>query len=127
MKSRIASLLFNQVGVLLGLILLALTAYVIIGRPAWAMDPLRSAASGVLSGIGASLVLILAWAVWIGWLLSRGARALFRKWRYALGFGLLALGASSVLSYFSVGFPLIGDSPLGGALEVKSIFPKTSP
>ena len=115
MKSRIASLLFNQVGVLLGLILLALAAYVVIGRPAWAVDPLRSAASGVLSGMGASLILMLAWAVWIGWLLSRGARSLFRKWRYALGFGLLALGASSVLSYFSVGFPLVGESALGGS------------
>ena len=115
MKSRIASLLFNQVGVLLGLILLALAAYVVIGRPAWAVDPLRSAASGVLSGMGASLILMLAWAVWIGWLLSRGARSLLRKWRYALGFGLLALGASSVLSYFSVGFPLIGESALGGS------------
>ena len=115
MKSRIASLLFNQVGVLLGLILLALTAYVVIGRPAWAVDPLRSAASGVLSGMGASLILMLAWAIWVGWLLSRGARALFRKWRYVLGFGLLALGASSVLSYFSVGLPLAGESPLGGA------------
>ena len=115
MKSRIASLLFNQVGVLLGLILLALTAYVVIGRPAWAVDPLRSAASGALSGTGASLILLLAWAGWAGWLLSRGARKFFRKWRYVLGFGLLALGASSVLSYFSVGFPLIGESPLGGA------------
>lgn len=114
-SSRLGSLLFNQVGVLLVLILMALTAYVVIGRPPWAIDPLRSAASGVLSGVGASLVLIVAWAVWIVWLLSRGPGETLRKWRYAIGFGLLVLGASSLLSYFSVSFPLIGESPLGGA------------
>ena len=114
-SSRLGSLLFNQVGVLLVLILMALTAYVVIGRPPWAIDPLRSAASGVLSGVGASLVLIVAWAAWIVWLLSRGPGETLRKWRYAIGFGLLVLGASSLLSYFSVSFPLIGESPLGGA------------
>lgn len=108
-------LLFNQVGVLLVLILMAMTAYVVIGQPPWAIDPLRSAASGALIGVGASLVLIIAWAVWIAWLLSRGPGETLRKWRYAIGFGLLVLGASSALSYFSVSFPLVGESPLGGA------------
>ena len=109
------SLLFNQVGVLLVLILMALTAYVVIGQPPWAIDPLRSAASGILSGVGASLVLLAAWAVWIVWLLSRGPGEALRKWRYAVGSALLVLGASSALSYFNVSFPLIGESPLGGA------------
>ncbi|MDE2836478.1 MAG: DNA translocase FtsK [Chloroflexota bacterium] len=116
MKQRISSLLFNQVGVLLLLIMAALLAYVIIGQPAWAIDPLREAASDVLGGMGVALVLLLAWAAWLGWLLSRGFRAMARKWRYVLGLGFLTTGAFAVLSYFHTEFPLIGVAPLGGEL-----------
>ncbi len=116
MRNRIASLLFNQVGVLLGLIVVAFVAYVIIGQPAWAIDPLRNATSDVLGGMGAGLVLLLVWAGWMGWVFSRGFRYLIRKWRYVLGLGLLLAGAFATLSYFHWSFPLIGEAPLGGDL-----------
>ena len=115
-RNRISSLLFNQVGVLLGLIVVAFVAYVIIGQPAWAIDPLREAAADTLAGMGAATVLLLAWAGWLGWLLSRGFRFFIRKWRYVLGFGLLVTGAFAALSYFHTSFPLIGVAPLGGDL-----------
>ena len=116
MRNRIASLLFNQVGVLLGLIVVAFVAYVIIGQPAWAIDPLRNATSDVLGGMGAGLVLLLAWAGWMGWVFSRGFRYLMRKWRYVLGLGFLLAGTFATLSYFHWSFPLIGEAPLGGDL-----------
>ena len=116
MRNRIASLLFNQVGVLLGLIVVAFVAYVIIGQPAWAIDPLRNATSDVLGGMGAGLVLLLVWAGWMGWVFSRGFRYLIRKWRYVLGLGFLLAGAFATLSYFHWSFPLIGEAPLGGDL-----------
>ena len=115
-RNRIASLLFNQVGVLLALVVVAFVAYVMIGQPAWAIDPLREAASDVLGGMGVALVLLLAWAGWLGWLLSRGFRFFIRKWRYVLGFGLLVAGAFAILSYFHTSFPLVGVAPLGGEL-----------
>ena len=114
MRNRIATLLFNQVGVLLSLILVAFVAYVIVGKPAWAIDPLRGAASDVLGGMGVGLVLFLAWAGWFGWLLSRGFKRAIRQWRYVFGLAFLVAGAFSTLSYFHYAFPLIGDSPLGG-------------
>ncbi len=113
-RNRIASLLFNQVGVLLGLIVVAFVAYVIIGQPAWAIDPLRNATSDVLGGIGIGLALMLVWAGWLGWVFSRGFRYLIRKWRYVFGLGFLLAGSFAFLSYFHWSFPLIGDSPLGG-------------
>ena len=116
MRNRIASLLFNQVGVLLGLIVVAFVAYVIIGQPAWAIDPLRNATSDVLGGMGAGLVLLLVWAGWMGWVFSRGFRYLIRKWRYVLGLSFLLAGAFATLSYFHWSFPLIGEAPLGGDL-----------
>ena len=116
MSNRISALLFNQVGVLFGLIVVAFVAYVVIGQPAWALDPLRAAASDVLGGMGIALVLLLAWGGWLGWLLSRGLRVFFRQWRYVLGLGLLMAGAFAVLSYFHTEFPLIGTAPLGGEL-----------
>ena len=116
MRNRIASLLFNQVGVLLGLIAVAFVAYVIIGQPAWAIDPLRNATSDVLGGTGAGLVLLLVWAGWMGWVFSRGFRHLVRKWRYVLGLSFLLAGAFATLSYFHWSFPLIGEAPLGGDL-----------
>ena len=116
MRNRIASLLFNQVGVLLGLIVVAFVAYVIIGQPAWAIDPLREAASDTLAGMGVGLVMMLVWAGWMGWLFSRGFRFFIRKWRYVFGLGFLLAGAFAALSYFHWSFPLIGDSPLGGDL-----------
>ena len=116
MRNRIASLLFNQVGVLLGLIFVAFVAYVIIGQPAWVIDPLRGAASDVLGGMGVGLVLLLAWVGWLAWLLRRGSKTFLRRWRYVSGFGLLMAGAFAALSYFHASFPLVGDSPLGGAL-----------
>lgn len=116
MRNRIASLLFNQVGVLLGLIVVALVAYVIIGQPGWAIDPLRNATSDVLGGMGAGLVLLLVWAGWMVWVFSRGFRHLMRKWRYVLGLSFLLAGAFATLSYFHWSFPLIGEAPLGGDL-----------
>ncbi len=116
MRNRIASLLFNQVGVLLGLIVVAFVAYVIIGQPAWAIDPLRNATSDVLGGMGAGLVLLLVWAGWMAWVFSRGFRYLMRKWRYVLGLGFLLAGTFATLSYFHWSFPLIGEAPLGGDL-----------
>lgn len=115
-RNRISSLLFNQVGVLLALVVVAFLAYVIIGQPAWAIDPLREATSDVLGGMGVALVLLLAWAGWLGWLLSRGFRFFLRKWRYVLGVGLLVTGAFATLSYFHAEFPFIGVAPLGGEL-----------
>ncbi len=116
MRNRITSLLFNQVGVLLGLVVVAFVAYVIIGQPAWAIDPLREAASDTLAGMGVALVLLLAWAGWLGWLLSRGFRHLIRQWRYVFGLGFLVAGAFALLSYFHTSFPVIGVAPLGGDL-----------
>lgn len=116
MRDRVASLLFNQVGVLLGLIAVAFVAYVVIGQPAWAIDPLREASSDVLGGMGVGLVLLLAWVGWLAWLLRRGFKTFLRSWRYVSGFALLVAGAFALLSYFHASFPLIGDSPLGGAL-----------
>ncbi len=116
MRNRISALLFNQVGVLFGLIVVAFVAYVVIGQPAWAIDPLRDAAADTLGGMGAALVLLLAWAGWLGWLLSRGFRHLIRQWRYVLGMGFLVAGAFSLLSYFHTSFPIIGVAPLGGDL-----------
>ncbi|MYA50968.1 MAG: DNA translocase FtsK [Chloroflexi bacterium] len=116
MRNRIASLLFNQVGVLLGLIAVAFVAYVIIGQPAWAIDPLRNATSDVLGGMGAGLILLLVWAGWMGWVFSRGFRHLIRKWRYVFGLSFLLAGAFATLSYFHWSFPLIGEAPLGGDL-----------
>ena len=116
MRNRIASLLFNQVGVLLGLIAVAFVAYVIIGQPAWAIDPLRNATSDVLGGMGAGLILLLVWAGWMGWVFSRGLRHLIRKWRYVFGLSFLLAGAFATLSYFHWSFPLIGEAPLGGDL-----------
>ena len=109
-------MLFNQVGVLLALVVAAFVAYVIIGQPAWAIDPLRGAASDVLGGMGVGLALLLAWAGWLGWLLSRGYRVLIHKWRYVFGLGFLTAGSFAFLSYFHTGFPLIGTAPLGGEL-----------
>ncbi|MCY4581369.1 MAG: DNA translocase FtsK, partial [Chloroflexi bacterium] len=108
--------MFNQVGVLLVLIVAALVAYVIIGQPAWAIDPLRGAASDILGGLGVGLVLLLALASWLGWLASRGLRFLIRQWRYVFGLAFLMAGALAFLSYFHTGFPLIGTAPLGGDL-----------
>ena len=116
MRNRIASLLFNQVGVLLGLIAVAFVAYVIIGQPAWAIDPLRNATSYVLGGMVAGLILLLVWAGWMGWVFSRGFRHLIRKWRYVFGLSFLLAGAFATLSYFHWSFPLIGEAPLGGDL-----------
>lgn len=116
MRNRISALLFNQVGVLFGLIVVAFVAYVVIGQPAWAIDPLREVAADTLGGMGVALVLLLAWAGWLGWLLSRGFRHLIRQWRYVFGLGFLLAGAFAVLSYFHAEFPLIGTSPLGGDL-----------
>ena len=113
-KNLIAALLFNQVGVLLALAAAAFAAYIIIGQPAWAIDPLRKAASGVLGDTGVGFVLLLAWVVWLRWLLSRGLRLFIRKWRYVFGFGFLTAGAFALLSYFHVAFPLIGSAPLSG-------------
>lgn len=109
-------MLFNQVGVLLILIVAAFVAYVIIGQPAWAIDPLRETVSGILSGLGVGLVLLLALAGWLGWLLSKGFRFFIHKWRYVFGLGFLAAGALATLSYFHIEFPLIGSAPLGGDL-----------
>ena len=116
MRNRISALLFNQVGVLFGLIVVALVAYVVIGRPAWAIDPLRETSSDVLGGMGVGLVLLLAWAGWVGWLLSRGFRRFIRLWRYVFGLGFLVAGAFALLSYFHTSFPIIGVAPLGGEL-----------
>ena len=116
MRNRISSLLFNQVGVLLALVVAAFVAYVIIGQPAWAIDPMREAASDVLGGMGVALVLLLAWAGWLGWLFSHGFRFFIRKWRYVFGLGFLTAGAFAFLSYFHTEFPLIGIAPLGGEL-----------
>ena len=115
-KHRIAALLFNQVGVLLVLIVAAFVAYVIIGQPAWAIDPLRGVASDVLGGLGVGLVLLLVLAGWLGWLGSRGFRYFIRLWRYVFGLGFLVAGAFATLSYFHAEFPLIGTAPLGGGL-----------
>ncbi len=115
-RKRIATLLFNQVGVLLGLILVAFVAYVIIGKPAWAIDPLREAAADTLGGMGAALVILLAWGGWLGWLLSRGFRHFIRQWRYVFGLGFLVAGSFALLSYFHASFPVIGVAPLGGDL-----------
>ena len=116
MRNRISSLLFNQVGVLLALVVAAFVAYVIIGQPAWAIDPMREAASDVLGGMGVALVLLLAWAGWLGWLFSHGFRFFIRKWRYVFGLAFLTAGAFAFLSYFHTEFPLIGIAPLGGEL-----------
>ncbi len=116
MRNRISALLFNQVGVLFGLIVVALVAYVVIGRPAWAIDPLRETSSDILGGMGVGLVLLLAWAGWVGWLLSRGFRRFFRLWRYVFGLGFLVAGAFALFSYFHTSFPIIGVAPLGGEL-----------
>ncbi len=116
MKHRIAALLFNQVGVLIVLIVTAFVAYVIIGQPAWAIEPLRGAASDVLGGLGVGLVLLLALSGWLGWLASRGFRFFIRQWRYVFGLGFLMAGVFAILSYFHAEFPLIGTAPLGGDL-----------
>ena len=115
-RNRISALLFNQVGVLLALIVVAFVAYVIIGQPAWAIDPLREAAADTLGGMGVALVLLLGWIGWVGWALSRGFRRLIRQWRYVFGLGFLVAGAFALLSYFHTSFPIIGVAPLGGEL-----------
>ncbi len=111
-------LLQTRVGlaVLAAAVAIAFVAFVAVVRPAWAIDPLREAATDVLSAMGVALVLLVLWSVWVVWLFSRGFLVAVRRWRYIIGFGTLVAGAFAVLSYFTAELPLIGRAALGGDL-----------
>ena len=96
--------------------LAAFAAYVIIGQPAWVVDPLSEAVSGVLLGMGVGLLLLLALVAWLGWLLAHKGRALLQQWRNLVGVGFLTAGVFAFLSYFQADFPVAGAAPLGGEL-----------
>ena len=102
--------------VLAAAVAIAFVAFVAVVRPAWAIDPLREAATDVLSAMGVALVLLVLWSVWVVWLFSRGFLVAVRRWRYIVGFGTLVAGAFAVLSYFTAELPLIGRAALGGDL-----------
>ena len=54
----------------------AAVALVVQFQPAWAIDPLRDAAERVLTQLGAGVVPIAVWALWVAYLLVyRGRRS----------------------------------------------------
>ena len=54
-------------------------ALVVRFQPAWAIDPLRTAAERVLTELGVGVVPIALWGLWVAYLLVYRTLALFRR------------------------------------------------
>ena len=89
-------------------------ALVVSFQPAWAVDPLRAAAERMLTELGAGVVPIALWGGWVAYLLIYRTPALFRRWRWVIGGGVLVAALQGTLGYFEAGLPLVGKASLGG-------------
>ncbi|MCI0888578.1 MAG: DNA translocase FtsK, partial [Chloroflexi bacterium] len=83
-------------------------------QPAWAIDPLRTAAERVLTELGVGVVPIALWGLWVAYLLIYRTLALFRRWRWVLGSAALIAALQGTLGYVEAGLPLVGTVSLGG-------------
>ena len=89
-------------------------ALVVRFQPAWAIDPLRTAAERVLTELGVGVVPIALWGLWVAYLLIYRTLALFRRWRWVLGSAALIAALQGTLGYVEAGLPLVGTVSLGG-------------
>ncbi|MCH8974116.1 MAG: hypothetical protein IH869_03470, partial [Chloroflexi bacterium] len=89
-------------------------ALVVSFQPAWAIDPLRAAAERILTELGAGVVPIALWGLWVAYLLIYRTLALFRRWRWILGSAAVITALQGTLGYVEAGLPLVGTVSLGG-------------
>ncbi len=89
-------------------------ALVVRFQPAWAIDPLRAVAERILTELGAGVVPIAVWGLWVAYLLVYRGLAVFRRWRWVLGSGALVAALQGTLGYVEAELPLIGTATLGG-------------
>ncbi|MCH7607889.1 MAG: DNA translocase FtsK [Chloroflexi bacterium] len=89
-------------------------ALVVGFHPAWAIDPLRAAAERILMELGAGVVPIALWGLWVAYLLIYRTLALFRRWRWVLGSAAVIAALQGTLGYVDAGLPLVGTVSLGG-------------
>ena len=89
-------------------------ALVVGFQPAWAIDPLRAAAERILTELGAGVVPIALWGLWVAYLLIYRTLALFRRWRWILGSAAVITALQGTLGYVEAGLPLVGTVSLGG-------------
>ncbi|MCI0815413.1 MAG: DNA translocase FtsK [Chloroflexi bacterium] len=89
-------------------------ALVVRFQPAWAIDPLRTAAERVLTELGVGVVPIALWGLWVAYLLIYRTLALFRRWRWVLGSAAVIAALQGTLGYVEAGLPLVGTVSLGG-------------
>ncbi|MCI0821744.1 MAG: DNA translocase FtsK [Chloroflexi bacterium] len=89
-------------------------ALVVLFQPAWAIDPLRTAAERVLTELGVGVVPIALWGLWVAYLLVYRTLALFRRWRWVLGSAAVIAALQGTLGYVEAGLPLVGTVSLGG-------------
>ena len=109
-------LLSNRVTLLLLLAIAGLGTYVAQVRPAWAVDPLRSAGEQVLTTLGVGVLPLTLWSLWFVYLLIYRTLAIFRRWRWVLGSATLVVALQGTLAYFEAALPLIDTASLGGKL-----------
>jgi S-DNA-T family DNA segregation ATPase FtsK/SpoIIIE len=103
-------------GRLVGLVLIALIAYVAVASPDWAIDPLRSLGEAVFEAVGAAAYPLAAWLLVVLALLRFNPVSLLRKWRYVLGSSFVIFAALAALAQFEGELPLIGSANLGGTV-----------
>ncbi len=103
-------------GRLVGIVLIAFVAYVVVASPDWAVDPLRDLGEAIFEAVGAAAYPIAAWLLAVLALLRFSPVYLLRKWRYVLGGALVVFASLAALSQFEAELPLIGTANLGGSV-----------
>ena len=89
-------------------------ALVVQFQPAWAIDPLRAAAERVLTELGAGLVPIALWGLWVAYLLIYRTLTMLRRWRWVIGSAAVIAALQGTLAYVEAGLPFVGTVSLGG-------------
>ena len=106
----------RAIGIARLLAALVIVAAIAVGltQPAWAIDPLQSAAESALVSMGAGLFTFGLWAAVVVVLLRYFPRWLLRKWRWAVSVAFVFLSAQLAMTGFEAPLPLIGSTNLGG-------------
>ena len=64
--------------------------------------------------VGAGVVPIALWGLWVAYLLRYRGLAVFRRWRWVLGSAAVIAALQGTLGYVEAGLPLVGTASLGG-------------